>query len=612
MKRIIITAIVVAGLALLCSVYSLLPQNIQTGAVYKLGDANGLDENTVQPVVPPTSNDDRSDEHKMRTTAELQSEQGVTGQADYPASIFRKQSEFDQFDNLVKEFFGDPVTEKKEHEKQLKELQLSVFGHIPSNPIAALQNLKSDRLAAMLRLRYAQPTEVREFGVLLSEFYEVGQLLAWFELKGPKSGLEGQVLTKTFSWIVYRNAKNIRNSPKLAQRTLALIEVYLAETKKNSSSISTSGAIWSSLSNLCPIDGGLELIRRWTVTNPHGDEATETSLVEMLQHWPIQDAKALIIETLETNRAGAIKGVVSAWDNTKSGFSEWNVSEAKQLLEAPLAEAVKNTKRSTGVLYAAIFAAKDLLKPRALEIADALLMRRDNAYVSSQAFSFLQVHSQQEAESTWVAWLESDSEYQMLAACMSAGSYGEVSSKPNSINKLFELASKSHNRTDLQGAAGTALCQVDSNYSRTLDILHLWLNSPQIAEPTLVSAGRMVLWGPRDEVESFLLDEITDPHKQPKERHTALFLLSIIDVNTALGFCENKDYVGKITELTKLLVAAVYGTSNRQRTKAVRDGCNMAEPDWIKRIRLGQSVEKSHGLKEHAEERVVSYARSRP
>lgn len=610
MKRTNITAaVVLIGLALLYSVYSLFPEISHTGVDNSQNVTKGLGDNVVQPVVLPPLKDLKSDAPNGQVAAEPQA---GTSPTDYPKSIYSTNAEFIEFDNLVKKLHGDPVAQKMKHAKQLKELLLSIFGHVPSNPIAALQNLKSDRLAAMLGLRYDQPTEVREFGVLLSKLFEVGQLLAWLELQGAKSGLEGQVLTETFSWIVYCNAKIIRNSPKLAQRTLALIEVYLTETKENPSSIGTAGAIWSSLDDLCPIDGGLDLIRRWTVEAPHGDEATETSLVEMLKHWPILEAKALIIETLETNRAGAIKGIVSAWDNAKSGLTVWTVAEAQLVLEAPLSEAVKTTKKSTAVLYAAIFAAKDLLKPRALEIADALLVRRDNAYISAQGFSFLKVHKPSEASATWTAWLESNSEYQMLAACMSAGDFREMSSKPNSISKLFELASKSHNRIDLQGAAGTALCQVDSSFSRTLDILNLWLSAPKMASPTLVSAGRMVLWGPRYEVEAFLLDEISNPHKQPEDRYHAMFLLAVLDPNAALDICEDEDYADKLTDLTKLLVAAVYGMGgNWQRAKALRESCTKPEPDWVKRIRLRQSAEKSHGLKERAEEQVASYARSR-
>ncbi|MCF6227440.1 MAG: hypothetical protein L3J82_02090 [Planctomycetes bacterium] len=617
-----IPVILALTLGLIFILYALLPQETTTTTS---GTPNEIGDTKVDLVVQPDQPMNGASQNAIKNAAGIsldpQAENFVVPLLEQPIRLPRYQ--ISNFEHI--NFDEESDASKAERAEELKELLLSLFGHIPDNPIAALSELDEERLAAMLQTeRQTSPTDYKfsealTLGSLLGRSHDADNLLGWFEKVGVKNGLEGEVLTEVFNWMVFQKTTSmyakgeLRKSPKLAQRILALIEKYLKNTKEDSASTGSSGSIWFSLDKLCPIDGGLDLIRRWTVEAPHGDEATETSLVEMLKHWPIQEAKPLIIETLETNRAGAIKGIVSAWSSTKRGFTAWTVEEAKLVLEAPLSEAVKATKKSTGVLYAAIFAAEDLLKPRALEIADALLARRDNAYVSSLGFSFLKVHKPGEASATWTAWLESNSEYKVLAACMSAGNFREVSSKPNSTNKLFELASKSHNKSDLQGAAGTALCQVDSDYSRTLDILHLWLNAPQMSDPTLVSAGRMVLWGPRDEVETFLLDEISDPHKQPEDRYYAMFLLAVLDPNAALDICEDKDYAGKLTDLTKLLVAAVYGMGgNWQRAKALRESCTEPEPDWIKRIRLRQSAEKSHGLKERAEERVASYARSRP
>lgn len=520
-----------------------------------------------------------------------------------------------RFNLLESAWMNRDALQRKEKQDRLDELLRSIYGYLPDNPVTELGKLDADKLAEMLRRQSGFPWgKAHALGDLLADVHTADELLSWFEQAEVKLGAEGNIVTDIFSTVASRKSREIRNSLALAQRTLAILESYLKASSENAVSIDTSGSIWSAFSSLSPIDGGLELIRRWTIESPHGDEATETTLVELLKKWPLAKATPLILEVLETRQAGAIKGVVSAWSSTKkeSGTSEWTVAEAKQLLESPLTEAVKTTKSSTAVLYAAIFTAKDILKPRAQEIADALLARRDNAYISSQGFSFLEVVDKHTANAAWSAWLESNNQYKMLAACMSAGNFREVSAKPQALNRMFELASKPQERDDLQSAAGLALCEVDSDYSRSLDILYIWLNNLPIADPTLVAAGRLVVWGPEAEVKAMLLQEIDDPNKGADERHYAMFLLAILDPSSALAICEDrKNSPSKLTEFTILLVAATAEGMKSDyywsRAAALREACSETEPQWMKNIRF-----KLDSKKYRAEENIVGYAWSRP
>ncbi|MEE9312352.1 MAG: hypothetical protein V3V10_08070, partial [Planctomycetota bacterium] len=424
----------------------------------------------------------------------------------------------------------------------------------------------------------------------------------------------GEVSARMFYWIVMNKARILRAYPELELRALAIIDSYLALSQGKPVSAATLTAIWLALGKICPSNNALSLIRRWTVVNPHGHEIMDTMLVELLEYWPLSEAGPLVLEVLETHSAGAIKGVVTAWSATKNKWLrvKWTESEAKQLLEVPLAEAIMKTDSSAAVFYARNFASEDLLKPQALRISKALLGRTDSAYVSSQGFGFLSiVDPAAAAEAKWLEWFESDDDYKILAACTSAVSFPNVSAKPDALDRLFALATNPEHIGEIEAVAGQALVQLDADNSRSMDILEYWLDQPNLEDAALHAAARIALWAPFKLVKPVLLNAINDPAASAQSRRAPMLLLAITSPGAALSFCEDKKTSSWFTDETMLLVAAAAEAMNPSsywlNAKNLRKKIFTPEPQWMKNIRFQLEAQTKT-----MEEVIVSYASSRP
>ncbi len=483
----------------------------------------------------------------------------------------------------------------KEKREELERLLKSIFGHIPENPISEFSKLDEYEVAGFSS-EYGWD-QMYDLGIHLGELYSTDQILNWFEDSDEISGIRAEIVTYVFQWAVEKKSEKIRASGHLSRRVLSQIEAFLSSSKSHDVSGYTDCHIGSALENICPVQGGLELIRRWVVEKPHGGEIIELSLCEALAKWPLPEATPLVLEVLQTNRVGPIKGIVSLWHSLVWRFESsfeykeaWGFEEAKSVLEIPLTEAIKKTKSASALLEASMRATKILLKPRLLEIADALMARRDSSYVAAQGFDFLELHDEEWANSRWVEWFNSEDQFKKLVACKAAAGLSAVSKKEPILNQMQSMAINQDNKTSLQSAAARALCQLDSNYDRSIAVLINWLNRDSVSRSIYRTAGLIVIWGPKKDVMATLLSEINNLNKRAEERHKAMFLLATLDPDKAITICEDrKEHPNRLTELTILLVAATAQLMDRSRFfsrgAALREGCSTPEPDWVKRIR---------------------------
>ncbi|MBZ0136727.1 MAG: hypothetical protein K8I27_10175 [Planctomycetes bacterium] len=503
---------------------------------------------------------------------------------------------------------------RREALDRLNELLEASFGEVPSNPVRAIGELSEETRLGLLR---EQATDVfpaaEEIGMRVGEAHSSEEWLSWFEDAGPRSGRAGPADAAVFFWAVNKQARALKRDDALARRVLAVIDSYLAELRGKAISLDALGYIWSAFGEMCPVRGGIELIRRWIVETPHGHEEVETRLASCLERWPLQEVTPLIIEILNTRRGGGIKGIVSAWSDTKRprSNSAWVKLEAEQVLEAPLADAVSSTDSSAAILYARIFAGEDLLLPGAQDIAAALLTRRDSAYCSSQAFAFLSGVDPYAAATTWTEWFNSDDSFKVTAACMAAPSIPAAAQNVGSMERMFELANQPDQPAELRGAAALALSQFDSSANRSVQVLSAWLQQSEFERPMLIAAGRMVHGKWRKEIAALLKQEADAVDRQPVERRTPMFLLATVEPRTALEMCEQSGQPARFDSYTILLVAAtaeaLEGDDIWQRAARVRAKCLEPEPEWMREIR-----QRLSGPNERAEQRVVGYARSRP
>ena len=351
------------------------------------------------------------------------------------------------------------------------------------------------------------------------------------------------------------------------------------------------------------------MIRRWTAEDPHGDEGTETELVEMLKRWPPSEVAPVLAEVLYTNSGGAIKGTIRIWLESHRTFDyvKWKQDDVREILVEPLVEAIKKTKSSAAVYYARIFIGKDLLKPRAAEIAEALLARRDSEWVSSVGLEFLACHDQATGNRRWRDWFNSDDQYKILSACVCHSRFMEIAIEPAVSERMLDLAINPDVSASINGNAAQAVLHIDGDFSRCAPIMNIWFDGPRMPK-LLSSAGRLVVWGrPKSEVHTLLLDTINDPHRAAEDRYYPMLLLAIHDPAKALSICEDKNFAGKLTEETILLVAAAAEGMKQslywQRGKTLRESVVTPEPVWMKNIRMRIS-----GPNERTEERVVGFA----
>ncbi|MCF6228926.1 MAG: hypothetical protein L3J82_09775, partial [Planctomycetes bacterium] len=480
---------------------------------------------------------------------------------------------------------------RAERVKRLNELLASVFGHIPENPITELGKLSEEELASMTRSSRRTLDQAADIGYRLGEVYEPDNLLRLFEEAETVLGIRGDVTANMFSRALSENEKKFRESDHLNRRALAIVESYLQASKGEPVSIDFTGSVRVALEKLSPSAGALELIRRWTVETPHGSEVVETGLVEMLKLWPASEVTPVLLEILSTHRAGAVKGVVRIWLASGRKFKDdkWTQDDVRQILAEPLVEAIKKTKSSAAVFYARIFTGKDLLKHRAAEIAEALLARRDSVGISSVGLEFLACHDQATGNQRWREWFNSDDQYKVLTACVCHPQFMEVAIEPVVSKRMLDLATNPDYSARINGNAAQAVLHIDGNFSRCASILSTWFDGPRMPE-LLSSAGRLVVWGrPKSEVHSLLLDTINDPHRAAEDRYYPMLLLATHDPSKALSICEDKNFAGKLTEETILLVAAAAEGMKQslywQRGKKLRESIVTPEPVWMKNIR---------------------------
>ncbi|MCC6463922.1 MAG: hypothetical protein IT463_01125 [Planctomycetes bacterium] len=506
-----------------------------------------------------------------------------------------------------------------QEKSRLDELIQRVFGEAPRNPIQALADLPEDQLIGLLGERgdgiFPTATEV---GFLIGSALPPEEWLAWFEESGPRSGAGGRVAIEILgsaiskvgnSWWEDLHGRSVRTDAALARRTLAILDGYLTSWRGQALGDEVT-ALGSALKEICPVEGGLDLIQKWVVVTPHGDEIVEMTLCELLILWPLAEARSTAVDVLASAGGGAIKGCVRCWQEAKRGSrSAWKRAETQEFLEAPLAEAVAKTSSSAAILYADLFAG-DLLELRSREVAAALLDRRDSVYCTALAFSFLKRADLHAAQATWLQWITADDEYRLLAACNAATGLPDVAKDQPVLDRFQSLSLDTVRTSAVRAEAALALYQLERDLGRCKLVLSAWLNQSELPDSMLRAAGRLILWVPEAEAKAFLHARATELERGPFELRHEMLLLTTVDPRAALALCESRENRRRFDDYTRMLVAAAAEAMNMDlapQCARLRESCIEAEPLWMKNVR-----QRVSGDDDPTEARVVGYARVRP
>ncbi|MBZ0137172.1 MAG: hypothetical protein K8I27_12460 [Planctomycetes bacterium] len=475
------------------------------------------------------------------------------------------------------------------------------FGDVPTNPVAALARLDDSQLANLLR------GDADTLGRYIGAKFSAEEWMLWFEEAGMSGGLRGQVGAIVLHKAVDAQAGGVRDRAEHAQRVLALIDSQLEAWQGQPVNHAAKYALMKSFHEVCPVTGGRELIVRWTVDTPHGDEVIETMLAEALMFWRIADSLDTALKVLDTRRAGAIKGIIRAWSGIKIRTDRvaWRETEVRSLLALPISEAVRETEYPSAMTAASVWAASDLLSEFLEQIAQALMARRDSATCSAYGFEFLSIEDKQAAEAAWTDWFYSSDTYKTTAACWAATRAGmkEIAGTTRALDRMKSLALIDTNPISLRRAAAYALSWLDKT-DRALAVLEAWLKHSAIDGELLEALGRIVLRSPKAQIEAVLAEMISDPTRIPADRHYPLFLLAIVESTKALDICEQHP---SLLDADSVLLAAATAEAvlpeTSTRAAALRSRISQPEPQWMSEIRL-----RLAGPDKRAEHRVVSYA----
>jgi hypothetical protein len=497
--------------------------------------------------------------------------------------------------------------------QRLHELLQEHLGYVPENLIGALNDLDDDVLRALLQVGQDADSlghpAVSDLGNALGRLHP-DTWLSWFERANVEGEFQTMVSIRLLRRAVAMSGSDLRKYRGGSLRVLEILDQQLRAWQDQPVNLRARSDAQSTFQDICPLDGGLEFIRRWTVESPFGDEVIEMQLCEALNRWPIEDARHLAIEILATRRAGAIKGIVRCWmdANRSRPSGVWTRPEIESELAGLLAAAVAETGSSSAILYACVFAADDLLADRLGDIAAALLARRDNRYCTSLAFSLLSKSDRAYAHSVWRAWFYSADPYRISAACIAAYHGGDEARTPAAMDRMYNLAMNDTEPAVVRGSAALALAQVERQPVRAPAIMQAWMADPSVAAQVLVSLGRLTLTYSASYTEALIMSVLNDPEATPQTRHYPLFLLATVSPMRALELCEQAArepgvFLDESLLLSTATVEAMLPDTTHQRTSLVRRALTQSEPQWVREIRLRLS-----GPEQRTEHRVVSYA----
>lgn len=477
-----------------------------------------------------------------------------------------------------------------------------LYGGFEENPIAGLSELSDDALEALLR------GEADKLGDFMAANVPLHEWVGWFEGSGFSHGLDGQVRARILRRTTEYHAEYLRSDPAASNRILVCIESHLAAWQGKAVAHTARFSLAKALHDICPVADGMELIRRWTIVTPHGDETVETLLVEALQFWPLSDALPLVRDALATGRAGAIKGIVRAVI-IPNDRAAWKSRELPEVLAEPLAQSLKTTVHPSALLLALVGARQiDWLGPRVGSIADALLARTDSAPCSSFGFSYLARHDSARAGAVWEEWLFSGNPFRVEASCWAACNSGveRPSSASRALDRMLSIALDDASSGSLRAAAATALSLRGKD--RAVVVLERWLTDPNLDGRRLIALGRIVL---RCEDASLPILEtaIDNDIFATGQRHYPLFLLSARKPLRALEICEQDLHrpLRRLNSESILLAAAtaegVWPSKAAERAAVLRARISEAEAEWMREIRLRLDAPDPR-----PEQRVVGFA----
>lgn len=477
------------------------------------------------------------------------------------------------------------------------------------NPFPALDELDDAALLQMLRKDNATFTEAAVRGQEIGKDIAPNEWMTWFEEAGPYGGLRGQVTMAMLNSVVIRATMNPRKSQSLdCVRILSLLDGYLRAWQDEPVDTSAVNQLTGTLQRLAPVSGGLELIRRWLVETPHGNEIVEKGLYATLVYWPFNDAAPLAREALLTLRGGAIKGAIECWGQAKRRTLNpaWTEDDVRSLLPT-LVDCVKRTPSAAAILLSSALAGKDLFLDYCIEIGAALLERTDSRACAAMGFHFYSHVDLSLACATWRDWFNSHDEHQVAVACIAAPHLRDHVITDTERDRIMALAMDENREAGARASAAEALCQVEKGFIRSRQVVLSWVVRPSLAEPMLRALGRMVAMGTKAVVEATLQEVIDDVSKTPPERHYTLFLLATRNPEAALAICEQQaTATPRLFETVTLLLAAatveaMLPDQTYKRTAAVRAAIGEPEPKWITELRLRRDNTSPEG-------RVVTYA----
>lgn len=503
----------------------------------------------------------------------------------------------------------------KEQIQRLKERKLQPASRdeldrerIPAtDPLPRLDRLSDAELTAMLRVEDgANFSQAALIGQVIGEKVPAGEWIAWFENAGPSAGLRGEVAVAVMRWAFFRGEPARQASA--ASRMLALIDGYLGAWKDQPVNTSAFTQLTTMLQRLAPVAGGLELIRRWLVETPHGNEIVEKGLYAALVYWPFREAGAVAREALLTFSAGPINGAVECWGQVKRRTMNpaWSEEDMLSLLPT-LVDCIKRTPSPAALLLASALAGRDLLLDHCLEIGWALLARTDSRVCSAMGFHFFTHVDLSLACSTWRDWFHSRDENQIAVACIAAPHLRDHVIGETERDRILALAMDEARSPATRASAAEALCQVEVGFVRSRDVLKSWVVRPELDDTMLQALGRMAAMGTKAVVEATLQEVINDASRTPKERHYALFLLATRNPMHALDICErqiaaaSRSFDPESLLLAAATVEAMLPDQTYKRTAAVRAAIPEPVPQWITELRLRRGTKR-------AEHKIVSYA----
>lgn len=477
------------------------------------------------------------------------------------------------------------------------------------DPFPALDELDDAALTQMLRKGDATFSEASVRGQEIGKNLTPDEWMTWFEEAGPSAGLRGEVTVAILrSAFTHLNRGRRKASDTEARRMLALLDGYLLAWKDQPVDSLAIIQVTGMLQDLSPVAGGLELIRRWLVETPHGNEIAELGLYKALVFWPFNDAAPLAREALLTLRGGAIKGAIECWGQAKRRTLNpaWTEDDVRSLLPT-LVDCVKRTPSAAAILLATALAGKDLILDHCLEIGAALLERTDSRACAAMGFHFYSHVDLSLACATWRDWFNSNDEHRVAVACIAAPHLRDHVITDTERDRILALAMDETLQPGARASAAEALYQVEIGFARSRQVMKSWVVRPALAEPMLRALGRMAAMGTKAVVEATLKEVIDDVSKTPPERHYALFLLATRNPESALAICEQQAAAtprlfGPFTLLlAAATVEAMLPDQTYKRTAAVRAAIGEPEPKWLTELRLRRDNTSPEG-------RVVGYA----